>query len=54
MGFIDEEEATDGFAIFENIMNVFFAIDIVISFFSAYYDQNENLILDKKVLYKYL
>jgi hypothetical protein len=36
--------------IIEMSMNGIFFIDIVLNFFTSYYDANENLVLDRKVL----
>ena len=40
--------------IFEYIFDAIFFIDVGINFFSAFYDIEENLIVDKKVYFNFL
>ena len=49
LSFIDDSGV--GWAITDWIVNGLFAIDIIINSFSAYFDANDNLITDRKVLY---
>lgn len=52
-----EEDSGDEWGpydIVETIMNVIFFFDIILNFFTAYYDENENLELDKKVCFEFL
>ena len=45
------EQQVAGLKIFEQIMNVFFLIDIIVNFFSAYYETDLKIIDDSKVTY---
>lgn len=47
-----DDEEWGPYDIVELIMNIIFFIDIVLNFFTAYYDENENLELDKKKIAK--
>jgi len=41
--------------VIDNIIDVIFSIDIIINFFSAYYDQNDDIVIDKrKIAIKYI
>lgn len=53
IAFDDDDSEWTNFDIVEMGMNGIFFIDIVLNFFTAYYDSNENLVLDKKVIYFY-
>lgn len=48
--FIDDQ--TNGERFLDLGIDILFLIDIIINFFSAYYDNEENLITDKKVIAK--
>lgn len=50
----DTGEEWTPYDIVELIMNVIFFVDIILNFFTAYYDENENLELDKKVCWVFL
>lgn len=47
-----DDEEWGPYDIVELIMNIIFFLDIVLNFFTAYYDENENLELDKKKIAK--
>ena len=47
LAFIDDSAV--GWTIFDWIINGIFIIDLFVNCFSAYFDQNDNLITDKKV-----
>ncbi|KAL7591689.1 potassium channel KAT3 [Lactuca sativa] len=53
-GFLDDKEGT--LRIFDNIVNGFFAIDIVLTFFVAYLDSQSYVLVDdhKKIALRYL
>ena len=42
------EEYDENWAMFENIMNVIFGIDILVNFLTAYTDKDDNLVTSKK------
>lgn len=52
-GFLDKPEAP--LSVMDNVVNGFFAIDIVLTFFVAYLDKSTYLIVDgrKKIAWKY-
>ena len=49
MAFINDGDETTLLDVIEYIMDGFFFLDLLISFFSAYVDNNENLVIDRKV-----
>ena len=50
VAFLDDNEDWGPFDIAEMVFNGVFFMDIILNFFTAYYDPNENLVLDKKVI----
>ena len=50
VSFVDDTSDWGVYDIIEMAMNGIFFFDIILNFFTAYYDVNENLVLDKKVL----
>ena len=49
VAFEEDSEEWGIYDIVEMTMNGIFFTDIILNFFTAYYDINENLVLDKKV-----
>lgn len=49
VAFLDDNEDWGPFDIAEMVFNGVFFMDIILNFLTAYYDSNENLVLDKKV-----
>jgi len=41
---------TSGLVVLENLINILFTIDILLNFFSAYYDENFAIIDEYKVI----
>jgi hypothetical protein len=51
----DTSEVRDDWDILDFIIDSIFAVDIFISFFSAYYDSEDELVVDsKKIVWTYL
>lgn len=48
-----ENDEPFGFTVMDNLLYLFYGVDMVLTFFSAYTDNEENVIRSKKVLYKY-
>lgn len=49
----DDGQEWGPYDVIEMAMNGVFFIDIVLNFFTAFYDENENLVLDRKVIRVY-
>ena len=49
------EEDPIGWIVVDSIIDILFLIDLILNFFYAYYDENEELVIDrKKIAIKYL
>jgi hypothetical protein len=46
VAFVEYDEG--GWLIFQYVVNVIFTLDIFINFITAYFDQEDNLVLDRK------
>jgi hypothetical protein len=50
-----DDDAVDGWLVFDYTVDIFFGVDIVIAFFTAYVDENEVLVTEwKTIVSKYL
>jgi len=47
IAFVNEDEFE--WLIFDYVVDGLFMFDILVNFFSAYYDEEENIIVDRKV-----
>lgn len=45
------EVDSDEWIIFDYVVDAIFMFDILINFFSAYYDEEENIVTDRKVFF---
>ena len=49
IAFYDEDSI--GWLVIDGIVDGLFAIDMILTFFTAYFDNDENIVLDRKVYY---